>query len=202
MIFLRIISTIVLLFTLVYSQSNLLLENQSLFLQAISFERSGDILNAEKIYKKILNNQPTHQPSFFQLKNIYSKNNNLESGIELIALWLKNNPTDYQSMLTLGEFYFKNQEKTKAVDIWNDFKKNKLTNKTMYRLLFHTYVKFGQSESMELLSEKGRQEFSEPHFLAIDLASYYQSRQAFDRSLRELMLLIQHQEQYLRYATA
>ena len=201
MIFLRIISTIVLLFTLVYSQSNLLLENQSLFLQAISFERSGDILNAEKIYKKILNNQPTHQPSFLQLKNIYSKNNNLESGIELIALWLKNNPTDYQSMLTLGEFYFKNQEKTKAVEIWNDFRKNKLTNKTMYRLLFHTYVKFGQSESMELLSEKGRQEFNEPHFLAIDLASYYQSRQAFDRSLRELMLLIQHQEQYLRYAT-
>ena len=165
------------------------------------FERSGDILKAKDIYSKILNNQPTHQPSFFQLKNIYSKNNDLESGIELIRIWLKNNPTDHQSTLTLGEFYYKNQEKIKAIDIWDDFRKNKLTNKTMYRLLFHTYIKFGQTESMELLSIKGRKEFNEPYFLAIDLANYYQSRQAFDRSLRELMLLIRYQKQYLRYAT-
>ena len=165
------------------------------------FERSGDILKAKDIYSKILNNQPTHQPSFFQLKNIYSKNNDLESGIELIRIWLKNNPTDHQSTLTLGEFYYKNQEKIKAIDIWDDFRKNKLTNKTMYRLLFHTYIKFGQTESMELLSIKGRKEFGEPYFLAIDLANYYQSRQAFDRSLRELMLLIRYQKQYLRYAT-
>ena len=165
------------------------------------FERSGDILKAKDIYSKILNNQPTHQPSFFQLKNIYSKNNDLESGIELIRVWLKNNPMDHQSTLTLGEFYYKNQEKIKAIDIWDDFRKNKLTNKTMYRLLFHTYIKFGQTESMELLSIKGRKEFGEPYFLAIDLANYYQSRQAFDRSLRELMLLIRYQKQYLRYAT-
>ena len=71
------------------------------------FERSGDILKAKDIYSKILNNQPTHQPSFFQLKNIYSKNNDLESGIELIKVWLKNNPTDHQSTLPLGEFYYK-----------------------------------------------------------------------------------------------
>jgi len=165
------------------------------------FERSGDILKAKDIYSKILNNQPTHQPSFFQLKNIYSKNNNIESGIELINQWLLYNPTDYQTMLSLGEFYFKNQEKTKANEIWDDFRDNKLSNKTMYRLLFHTYVKFGQTESMEFLSEKGRKEFNEPYFLAIDLANYYQSRQSYERSLQELMILIRHQKQYLRYAT-
>ena len=201
MIIFKQISTVFLFFTLIFSQSSTAIESQSLFLQAMRFERSGDILKAKDIYSKILNNQPTHQPSFFQLKNIYSKNNDLESGIELIRMWLKNNPTDHQSTLTLGEFYYKNQEKIKAIDIWDDFRKNKLTNKTMYRLLFHTYIKFGQTESMELLSIKGRKEFNEPYFLAIDLANYYQSRQAFDRSLRELMLLIRYQKQYLRYAT-
>lgn len=197
----RIVSIIFLFYTFIYSQVNTSNENQTLFLQAMRYERSGDILKSEDIYKKILNNEPTHQPSFFQLKNVYSKNNNLESGIELIEIWLKNNPTDYQSILSLGEFYFKNQQKTKALEIWEDFRDNKLSNKTMYRLLFHTYIKFGQTKSMELLSEKGRSEFNEPHFLAIDLANYYQSRQAFERSLKELMLLIRHQQQYIRYVT-
>jgi len=189
------------LINLIFAQRNVGIESQSLFLQAMRMERSGDILDAEKIYKNILNNEPTHQPSFFQLRNIYSKNNDLESGIQLIEGWLKNNPTDYQSMLSLGEFYFKNQKRTKANEIWDDFSRNNLSNKTMYRLLFHTYIKFGQTNSMELLAIKGREEFNEPYFLAIEIANYYQSRQAFGRSLEELMLLIRHQKQYLRYAT-
>ena len=189
------------LINLIFAQRNVGIESQSLFLQAMRMERSGDILNAEKIYKNIINSEPTHQPSFFQLRNIYSKNNDLESGIQLIEGWLKNNPTDYQSMLSLGEFYFKNQKRTKANEIWDDFSRNNLSNKTMYRLLFHTYIKFGQTNSMELLASKGREEFNEPYFLAIEIANYYQSRQAFGRSLEELMLLIRHQKQYLRYAT-
>ena len=189
------------LINLIFAQRNVGIESQSLFLQAMRMERSGDILNAEKIYKNILNSEPTHQPSFFQLRNIYSKNNDLESGIKLIEGWLKNNPTDYQSMLSLGEFYFKNQKRTKANEIWDDFSRNNLSNKTMYRLLFHSYIKFGQTNSMELLASKGREEFNEPYFLAIEIANYYQSRQAFGRSLEELMLLIRHQKQYLRYAT-
>ena len=189
------------LVNLIFAQRNVGIESQSLFLQGMRMERSGDILNAEKIYKNILNSEPTHQPSFFQLRNIYSKNNDLESGIQLIEGWLKNNPTDYQSMLSLGEFYFKNQKRTKANEIWDDFSRNNLSNKTMYRLLFHTYIKFGQTNSMELLASKGREEFNEPYFLAIEIANYYQSRQAFGRSLEELMLLIRHQKQYLRYAT-
>ena len=186
---------------LIFAQNKIGLENQSLFLQAMRIERSGDILTAEKIYKNILVSEPTHQPSFFQLRNIFNKNNDFESGVQLIEVWLKNNPTDYQSMLSLGEFYFKNQKKSKAIEIWDNFRNNNLSNKTMYRLLFHTYIKFGQSNSMELLAKRGRREFNEPHFLAIELANYYQSRQAYERSLEQLMLLIRYQKQYLRYAT-
>ena len=60
---------------------------------------------------------------------------------------------------------------------------NKLSNKTTYRLLFHNYARFGLVKQMELLANKGRINFEEPHFFAIDLANYYQSRQTFDRAL-------------------
>ena len=176
-------------------------EGESAFIQATKIERSGNIEDAEKIYKRILLNQPSHQPSYFQLKNIYTKNGDSKSGIILIETWLINNPNDHQSQLALGEFYFRNQQQAKAIKIWNDFRETKLINKTMFRLLFHTYIKFGQTESMESIALKGREKFNEPHFLSIDLASYYQSRQTFDRALNELMILMRYQKQYIRYAT-
>ena len=191
-----------LIFTInLHGQIEVIPEGESAFIQAMKMERSGNTENAEKIYKKILENQPSHQPSYFQLKNIYSINGDLESGIMLIEAWLISNPNDHQSELALGEFYYRNQEQSKAIEIWNKFSETKLNNKTMFRLLFHTYVKFGQTNSMELLSLKGRTKFEEPFFLAIDLANYYQSRQTFDRALRELMILVRHQKQYMQYAT-
>ncbi len=193
---------LIIIFTIkLNGQIQVIPEGESAFIQATKIERSGNIEYAEKIYKRILLNQPSHQPSYFQLKNIYTKNGDSKSGIILIETWLINNPNDHQSQLALGEFYFRNQQQAKAIKIWNYFKETKLINKTMFRLLFHTYVKFGQTESMESIALKGREKFNEPHFLSIDLASYYQSRQTFDRALNELMILTLYQKQYIRYAT-
>ena len=193
---------LIIIFTIkLNGQIQVIPEGESAFIQATKIERSGNIEDAEKIYKRILLNQPSHQPSYFQLKNIYTKNGDSKSGIILIETWLINNPNDHQSQLALGEFYFRNQQQDKAIEIWTDFRETKLINKTMFRLLFHTYVKFGQTESMESIALKGREKFNEPHFLSIDLASYYQSRQTFDRALNELMILMRYQKQYIRYAT-
>ena len=193
---------LIIIFTIkLNGQIQVIPEGESAFIQATKIERSGNIEYAEKIYKRILLNQPSHQPSYFQLKNIYTKNGDSKSGIILIEKWLINNPNDHQSQLALGEFYFRNQQQAKAIEIWNDFRETKLINKTMFRLLFHTYVKFGQTESMESIALEGREKFNEPHFLSIDLASYYQSRQTFDRALNELMILMRYQKQYIRYAT-
>ena len=193
---------LIIIFTIkLNGQIQVIPEGESAFIQATKIERSGNIEDAEKIYKRILLNQPSHQPSYFQLKNIYKKNGDSKSGIILIETWLINNPNDHQSQLALGEFYFRNQQQDKAIEIWTDFRETKLINKTMFRLLFHTYVKFGQTESMESIALKGREKFNEPHFLSIDLASYYQSRQTFDRALNELMILMLYQKQYIRYAT-
>ena len=183
------------------AQIEVLPEGQAAFVQAMAMEQSGNLDGAIQIYNQILNGDPNNQPAYFQLRNIYSKTGDPASGIPLIKNWLKNHPEDLQSELTLGEFYFRNQEQEKALEIWRHFRKTKLTNQTTYRLLFHTYIRFGQTEAMEFLVRDGRDQFNEPHFLAIDLANYYQSRQTYDRSLREYLTLIRHQKQYLRYAT-
>ena len=176
-------------------------DSEPRFIQAMKLERMGNVERAKELYQNILNKDPSHQPSYFQLKNIYNKNGEFDLGIKLIKSWLNSHPSDYQSELSLGEFYFRDQQQKNALEIWKNFEEERLTNKTMFRLLFHSYVKFGQTDAMESLSLKGREQFDEPYFLAIDLANYYQSRQAYDRALRELIILIQNQKQYLRYAT-
>jgi len=183
------------------AQIEVLPEGQAAFVQAMAMEQSGDLDGAIQIYNQILISDPNNQPAYFQLRNIFSKTGDPAAGILLIKNWLKNHPEDLQSELTLGEFYFRNQKQEEGLEIWRHFRKTKLTNQTTYRLLFHTYIRFGQTEAMESLVRDGRDQFNEPHFLAIDLANYYQSRQTYDRSLREYLTLIRYQKQYLRYAT-
>ena len=176
-------------------------EEEGAFIQAMAMERSGNVGDATIIYLNILKGDPNHQRAYLQLRNIYTRTGNGEAAIPIVENWLNSHPEDFQSELYLGEFYFRNQNQEKALDIWNNFRKTKLTNQTTYRLLFHTYVRFGQVEAMEALTHEARERFAEPHFFAIDLANYYQSRQTYDRSLREYLTLIQHQNQYLIYAT-
>ena len=182
-------------------QIQIIPEGDDAFNQAIMMERAGNVDDAILIYKKILEGKPSHQPAYFQLKNIYTKKRDPKSAIQLVEKWLKHNANDLQSELALGEFYFRDQEQDKALAIWNHFRKNRLTNQTTYRLLFHTYAQFGQVQAMEFLVREGREKFNEPHLFAIDLANYYQSRQTFDRSLREYMTLIRYEKQYLQYTT-
>ena len=192
---------IILIASFLSGQDQLFEESNLSFAKALAMEKNNDIENAIQIYEKILKEDPFNQPSYFQLKNIYNKNSDYKSAINLINSWLENNPHDLQSELALGEIYFQSQQKEAALKIWERFEQNKLSNKTTYRLLFHTYARFGQINRMESLVKKGRTRFKEPHFFAIDLANYYQSRQTFDRSLNEYLILIFNQPQFLRYAT-
>jgi len=192
---------IILITSILFGQNQMFKEKNLSFVKAMAMEKNNDIDNAIQIYKSILNDDPFNQPSYFQLKNIYNKKSDYESAISLTNNWLKNNPNDLQSELSLGEMYFQNQQKDTALKIWKEFGENKLSNKTTYRLLFHTYARFGQVNEMELLVKEGRSRFKEPHFFAIDLANYYQSRQTFDRSLNEYLILIFNQKQLLSYVT-
>ena len=182
-----------------FAQIEVLPEGKSAFIQAMAMEQSGNLDGAVQIYNQILYGNPNHQQSYLQLRNIYTKTGDPASAIPLVTKWLKTHPNDLQSSLALGEFYFRNQEEEKALAVWQHFRNTQLNNQTSYRLLLQSYIRFGQTKAMASLVLKGRKQFNEPYFLAIDLANYYQSRQTYDRSLNEYMLLIKHQKQYLKY---
>ena len=93
------------------AQNNNIKEEQLLFSKAMAMEQNNNTDNAINIYKSILRKDPFHQPSYFQLKNIFTNQNDYESAIDLINNWLVNNPHDLQSELALGAIYFQSQQK-------------------------------------------------------------------------------------------
>ena len=147
-------------FAFSFGQIKVVPQGKNAFTQAMIMERAGNLSEAKLIYAKILEDNPSHQPSFFQIRSIFTREGDYDSAIELVKNWLVSNPNDLQSNLILGEYYFRNQQKEKALDIWENFYKTKLENKTTYRLLFHTYARFGQDAAMENLAQRGRDVFS------------------------------------------
>ena len=141
--------------------------NYNNFQEGLSLERSGKIEEAIIIYKEILNNAPDHQPSFFQLKNIFYNRSKNKDGIEVVSKWLANKSTDLQSMLLLSEFYFRDSNEREARKIWAQFEKDHLTSKSTYRMLFHTYAKYNQVKEMEELVKISRNKFNEPYLFLV-----------------------------------
>ena len=123
-----------------YAQTEVLPEGETAFVQAMAIERAGDLDRAIKIYYKILTGDPNHQRAYLQLRNIYTRTGDSESAIPIIENWLKYHPEDLQSELILGEFHYRNQDNEKAMEIWDQFRKTKLTNQTTYRLLFLSLI--------------------------------------------------------------
>ena len=137
--------------------------NYNNFQKALSLERSGKIEEAITIYKEILDNAPDHQPSFFQLKNIFYNRSKNKDGIEIVSKWLTNKSSDLQSILLLSEFYFRDSNEREARRIWDQFEKDHLSSKSTYRMLFHTYAKYNQVKEMERLVKISRDKLNEPY---------------------------------------
>ena len=117
-----------------FGQINVVPEGKNAFTQAMVLERAGNISEAKLIYSKILENNPNHQPSFFQIRSIFTREGDYVSAIKLVKNWLNNNPNDLQSYLLLGEYHFRNQQKDQALAIWENFYQTKQENKTTYTL--------------------------------------------------------------------
>lgn len=167
--------------------------------QALLMERAGNLEGARQIYEKVLESNPNHPRAYQQLKSIFIRSGENKKTIALIQNWLSSHPHDLHAQLELGEVYFNNQNLAEAKATWNQFEKSHLSNPTTFRLLFYAYTRFGLTEEMEQLASLGRQQFSQPDFLALELANYYQARQTYDRAMHEYLLVAISQPRRVSY---
>ena len=159
---------------------------------ALLMERKGDLQEAQKIYELILETKPKNRQAYNRLKNIYKRLGDYMAAAELISNWLKYSPHDLQQQVELGEIFHISDNHEQAAHLWNEFIQQYGQNPSAYRMLIHTYSRLGLGDKMIQLVYEGRKQFADPDFMALDMGTFYQSRQSVEKALSEYLIFAQY----------
>ena len=182
--------------SILLGQITVMPQGRDLIQNALLMERRGDIERARTLYEDMLRENPGNRQAYQRLKEILKRTGELDSAAQLVEVWIALNPNDLQAYIELGEIVFLKKDKISAAKIWHDFEMTYGTNKSIYRMLVHTFSRLGLTEEMERLVKRGRSKLGQKDMLALDLANYYYSRQTYDRALDEyLIYIIEHPQQ-------
>ena len=182
--------------SILLGQITVMPQGRDLIQNALLMERRGDIERARTFYEDMLRENPGNRQAYQRLKEILKRTGELDSAAQLVEVWIGLNPNDLQAYIELGEIVFLKKDKIRAAKIWHDFEITYGTNKSIYRMLVHTFSRLGLTEEMERLVKRGRSKLGQKDMLALDLANYYYSRQTYDRALDEyLIYIIEHPQQ-------
>jgi len=187
---------IIISYSILLGQITVMPQRRDLIQNALLMERRGDIERARTLYEDMLRENPGNRQAYQRLKEILKRTGELDSAAQLVEVWIDLNPNDLQAYIELGEIVFLKKDKIRATKIWNDFEISYGTNKSIYRMLVHTFSRLGLTEELERLVKRGRSKLGQKDMLALDLANYYYSRQTYDRALDEyLIYIIEHPQQ-------
>ena len=187
---------IIISYSILLGQITVMPQRRDLIQNALLMERRGDIERARTFYEDMLRENPGNRQAYQRLKEILKRTGELDSAAQLVEVWIGLNPNDLQAYIELGEIVFLKKDKIRATKIWNDFEISYGTNKSIYRMLVHTFSRLGLTEELERLVKRGRSKLGQKDMLALDLANYYYSRQTYDRALDEyLIYIIEHPQQ-------
>jgi len=187
---------IIISYSILLGQITVMPQGRDLIQNALLMERRGDIERARTFYEDMLRENPGNRQAYQRLKEILKRTGELDSAAQLVEVWIDLNPNDLQAYIELGEIVFLKKDKISAAKIWHDFEMTYGTNKSIYRMLVHTFSRLGLTEEMERLVKRGRSKLGQKDMLALDLANYYYSRQTYDRALDEyLIYIIEHPQQ-------
>jgi len=187
---------IIISYSILLGQITVMPQGRDLIQNALLMERRGDIERARTFYEDMLRENPGNRQAYQRLKEILKRTGELDSAAQLVEVWIALNPNDLQAYIELGEIVFLKKDKIRAAKIWHDFEITYGTNKSIYRMLVHTFSRLGLTEEMESLVKRGRNKLGQKDMLALDLANYYYSRQTYDRAIDEyLIYIIEHPQQ-------
>ena len=187
---------IIISYSILLGQITVMPQGRDLIQNALLMERRGDIERARTFYEDMLRENPGNRQAYQRLKEILKRTGELDSAAQLVEVWIDLNPNDLQAYIELGEIVFLKKDKIRAAKIWHDFEITYGTNKSIYRMLVHTFSRLGLTEELERLVKRGRSKLGQKDMLALDLANYYYSRQTYDRAIDEyLIYIIEHPQQ-------
>ncbi len=159
--------------------------------QAQSLEKNGLSKEAEKIYRNILNQDPTYRRAFRKLRSLLKTQNLYDELIILADRHLNALPNDPMVKIDQIEIYLwaKDESWIKMVNetISLNLKNNQILKNLINRIISNGYTE-DAFNFIEIVREKNKQ----PAFYASELGSYFQMRMSFENSLENYLLYLDY----------
>ena len=191
----RILFVVFLSFTFVQ------LQGQTELKRAKIYEQKGDLDQAGNLLLQWLVDHPSDTQVYRDLVNLYRRQENYDSMAKIIRHRLKEYPNDMQAQMELGEAFYLQGKADSARQAWETYRMRYANNKSAIRILIFTYSRLNLEDDLIRTVDQSRQSFSDPGFMAQDMANYYQVRRDFSHATDEYLRLLknnQNRESYVR----
>ena len=159
--------------------------------QGQTLERSGMPEDAERIYRNVLRQDPGYTRAFTKLRGLLKNQNRFEELIILADEYVMAHPKDYTMLINQMEIYIWAENNK-----WNEMAKkilySNLNNSYILKNLMSKIVSNGFVDDAIIFIDIVRTKNSQADFYASELGTYFRMRMAFDKSLENYLLFLEH----------
>jgi len=159
--------------------------------QGQTLERNGMPDDAERIYRNVLNKDPGYTRAFTKLRSLLKNQNRFEELVKLADQYVVARPKEYMVLIDQIEIYIWAED-----DRWNAIAQkvlhSNLKNTHTLKSLISKIISNGFVDDALTFIEVIRTKNKQPEFYALELGTYFRMRMAFDKSLENYLLYLEH----------
>ncbi len=184
---LRIFITIVFTTALLFAQNNGL---QNKFTLAQSYENSGYLEKASKIYEELYQREPQNNLYFESLNRTYVQLKNYAASVNLIEQEIARKPNDINLYGLLGSTYYLMGNEEKAYQVWDEPFSFLEPNPIFYRVIATYAVDRRAFDKAIDLFRRGKEISSDKIIFSYDLARLYSLTMQYENAAEEYCTIL------------
>jgi tetratricopeptide (TPR) repeat protein len=164
-----------------------------------SYERSGDLESAAKMYEEVYAKDSTNYGIFDALRRVYMQLKRYDDAITIMEKRLHFQPGDINLLAQLGRAYNFNANDVKANEMWNRAIAASPNNETVYRVVCAAMLENRLVENAIKMYLRGRATLGKPDLFTTDLAYLYTLVLNYTEATREYLNLLKNDMMQLNY---
>ncbi len=160
------------------------------FKLAQSYERSGDLETAAKLYEEAFTKESSNVVIFEALKRVYLQLKRYKDAIQLIEYRLQSNPNDIGLLAQLGSTFILNSNESKAIKIWDRAISIAPKNEMTYRTVGNAITQSRLFDRAIEIYKRGRIACNNPTLFTAEIANLYSATLNYSEATKEYLYLL------------
>ncbi len=158
-----------------------------------SYENSGDLQNAIKIYEELYQSDPNNPQYFSSLNKVYVAAKNYAASVNLLEDRIAKFPQDINSYGLLGSTYYQMGNEQKAFKVWDEALEKPDVNIISFRVIANYAIERRAFEKAIEVYEKGKSRSDDKQIYSFDLGRLYGITMQFGKMANEYCEILKNE---------